>query len=97
MERIDLKVELREGTGKKFTKTIRKDGLIPGVVSDKQSIAQESFENDSLDFPHYTRPEDFRGLKVPKVLLSGNHALIEEWRKNKSYEITKKRRPDLLK
>ncbi|MBU1134189.1 MAG: tRNA (guanosine(37)-N1)-methyltransferase TrmD, partial [Candidatus Omnitrophica bacterium] len=56
----------------------------------------ESFENNLLDFPHYTRPRDFRGLKVPKVLLSGNHKKIEEWRRKKSLEITKKRRPDLL-
>ncbi|MBU0877977.1 MAG: tRNA (guanosine(37)-N1)-methyltransferase TrmD [Candidatus Omnitrophica bacterium] len=70
--------------------------LIPGVVSCKESIKKESFENNLLDFPHYTRPRDFRGLKVPKVLLSGNHKKIEEWRRKKSLEITKKRRPDLL-
>lgn len=71
--------------------------LIPGVVSDKESINNESFENSLLDFPHYTRPEDFRGLKVPEVLLSGNHSQIKQWRKAKALEITKKRRPDLLK
>lgn len=71
--------------------------LIPGVVSDKESIKKESFEDNLLDFPHYTRPQDFRGLKVPQVLLSGNHAKIEDWRKQKAIEVTKKKRPDLLK
>ena len=71
--------------------------LVPGVVSDKESIKKESFENNRLDFPHYTRPEDFRGLKVPAVLRSGNHAEIENWREKRSLETTKKRRPDLLK
>lgn len=71
--------------------------LMPGVVSNKESIKRESFEDGRLDFPHYTRPEDFRGLKVPKVLLSGNHQEIEDWRQKKSLEVTKKRRPDILK
>jgi len=70
--------------------------LIPGVVSDKESVKNESFENSLLDFPHYTRPEDFRGYKVPKVLLSGNHKKIKEWREKKALEITRKKRPDLL-
>ncbi|MCK4912333.1 MAG: tRNA (guanosine(37)-N1)-methyltransferase TrmD [Candidatus Omnitrophica bacterium] len=71
--------------------------LIPGVVSDKESIKRESFEGQGLDFPHYTKPVDFRGLKVPEVLLSGNHGKIETWRKRQALETTKKRRPDLLK
>jgi len=71
--------------------------LIPGVVSNKESIKRESFEENSLDFPHYTKPVDFRGLKVPEVLLSGNHGKIEAWRKKQALETTKKRRPDLLK
>jgi tRNA (guanine37-N1)-methyltransferase len=70
--------------------------IIPGVVSDKESIKNESFENSCLDFSHYTRPAEFRGLKVPKVLLSGNHEEIAQWRRLKALEITKKRRPDLL-
>jgi len=70
--------------------------LIPGVVSDRNSIKNESFENSLLDYPAYTRPEDFRGLRVPAVLLSGNHAEIEKWRKAKAREATKKKRPDLL-
>jgi len=71
--------------------------LIPGVVSDSESVKNESFENNLLDFPHYTRPENFRGLKVPEVLLSGNHKKIKEWRLKQAVEITKKKRPDLLK
>lgn len=71
--------------------------LIPGVVSDRNSIENESFERGLLDYPSYTRPEDFRGLKVPEVLLSGNHGKIEKWRKDKAHEVTKKKRPDLLK
>jgi len=70
--------------------------LIPGVVSDRGSIENESFENNLLDYPAYTRPEDFRGLRVPEVLLSGNHDKIKKWRKDKAYEATKKKRPDLL-
>lgn len=70
--------------------------LIPGVVSDRDSILQESFEQGLLDYPHYTRPENFRGLKVPSVLLSGNHKEIEAWRRKKALEATRKRRPDLL-
>jgi tRNA (guanine37-N1)-methyltransferase len=70
--------------------------LIPGVVSDKESIKTESFEDNFLDFPSYTRPEDFRGLKVPQILLSGNHASIKHWRREKAIEATKEKRPDLL-
>ncbi|MCP4652230.1 MAG: tRNA (guanosine(37)-N1)-methyltransferase TrmD [Candidatus Omnitrophica bacterium] len=70
--------------------------LIPGVVSDQESIKCESFEKNALDFPHYTRPEEFRGIKVPEVLLSGDHAKINKWREDKSLEITKEKRPDLL-
>jgi tRNA (guanine37-N1)-methyltransferase len=71
--------------------------LIPGVVSDKESIKNESFECGLLDFPSYTRPEDFRGLKVPQALLSGNHKEIARWRKQKALEATARKRPDLLK
>ncbi len=70
--------------------------LLPGVVSDRTSVQRESFEDNLLDFPVYTRPQEFRGLKVPQVLLSGNHRKIEDWRKNKAQELTLKRRPDLL-
>ncbi len=71
--------------------------LIPGVVSDKDSIKNESFESFLLDYPHYTKPAEFRNLKVPEILLSGDHEKINKWRKKKALEFTKKRRPDLLK
>lgn len=70
--------------------------LIPGAISDMDSALTDSFENGTLDCPHYTRPEDFRGMKVPEVLLSGHHAKIAEWRKQKSLERTRSRRKDLL-
>ena len=70
--------------------------LIPGVLGDHESASQDSFSTGILDYPHYTRPENFRGWKVPDVLLSGNHALIEAWRKQRALEITKQKRPDLL-
>lgn len=70
--------------------------LIPGVLGDKDSLTFESFEDNLLEYPHYTRPANFRGLKVPKVLLSGNHKKIEAWRKNQALKVTKKKRPDLL-
>ena len=68
------------------------DGVIKG-----ESLEQESFASGMLEYPHYTRPQEFKGLKVPEVLLSGNHAKINEWREKKSLEITAKNRPDLLK
>jgi tRNA (guanine37-N1)-methyltransferase len=69
--------------------------LIPGALGDVESSEQDSFENDLLDHPHYTRPADFRGLKVPDVLLSGDHAAILKWRRGQALEATKTRRPDL--
>ena len=71
--------------------------LIPGVVKEPASIAEESFgPSGLLDYPHYTRPPDFRGMHVPDVLLSGNHGDIAEWRRREALERTKRRRPDLL-
>ncbi|HTY45372.1 MAG TPA: tRNA (guanosine(37)-N1)-methyltransferase TrmD [Patescibacteria group bacterium] len=70
--------------------------LIPGVLGDKNSLNFESFEGNLLEYPHYTRPADFKGLKVPAVLVSGNHTKIEAWRKQQALRITKKKRPDLL-
>lgn len=70
--------------------------LIPGVINEK-SIEFESFNNNLLDYPTYTKPASYRGLDVPEVLLSGNHANIEKWRKETSLEKTKEKRPDLLK
>ena len=71
--------------------------LIPGVLGKEMSLWDESFENGLLEYPQYTRPANFRGIKVPNVLLSGNHRDIEEWRKQESMKKTKKYRPDLLK
>ena len=68
---------------------------VDGVLS-KDSIEEESFSNGLLEYPQYTRPEVFEGQKVPEVLLSGNHQNIEKWRKEKSLEITKNKRPELL-
>ena len=70
--------------------------LVPGVVGDEQSVANDSFVEGLLDFPHYTRPADFRGMQVPDVLLSGHHKEIERWRRDQQRLRTEKRRPDLL-
>lgn len=70
--------------------------LIPGVLGNELSNQEESFATGSLEAPHYTRPVDFRGWRVPDVLLSGNHAAIAEWRRQRSREKTKRVRPDLL-
>ncbi len=69
--------------------------LIDGVIT-KESHLNDSFNNDLLDYPVYTRPSDYKGMKVPDVLLSGHHQNIEKWRHEQSIERTKKRRPDLL-
>ena len=69
--------------------------LIPGVLGEADSATDESFSNGLLEYPHYTRPADFRGLKVPEILLSGNHAAIEAWRKTEALKRTVERRPDL--
>jgi tRNA (guanine37-N1)-methyltransferase len=71
--------------------------LLPGVLGDDESSADESFSGGRLEYPHYTRPAEFRGMKVPEVLLSGNHAEIEKWRREQALERTTARRPDLLK
>ena len=70
--------------------------LIPGVLGDKDSLKEESFSTSCLEYPHYTRPANFRGLKVPDVLLSGDHKQIALWRKKQSIKITKIKRPELL-
>lgn len=70
--------------------------LIPGVLGDFDSAEGDTFTCGMFDYPHYTRPEDFRGMRVPDVLLSGHHARIEEWRRKKALEKTKRERPDLL-
>ena len=70
--------------------------LLPGVVGCAQSTEFESFAQNLLEYPQYTRPAVYRGLKVPAVLLSGNHRKIEEWQKSEAHKQTLKRRPDLL-
>ena len=70
--------------------------LLPGVLGQEDSHIQDSFSTGLLEHPHYTRPADFRGMKVPDVLLSGNHAKIEEWREEQSLRRTYTRRPDLF-
>jgi tRNA (guanine37-N1)-methyltransferase len=69
--------------------------LIPGVLGDELSAAQDSFSESLLDHPHYTRPETFEGWSVPAVLLSGNHAAIAAWRREQALRLTRERRPDL--
>ncbi len=71
--------------------------LIPGVLGNAESNQDESFEKDSLEYPQYTRPEEYDGLKVPKVLLSGNHEKIKQWRQDESKRLTQLKRPDLVK
>ena len=71
--------------------------LLPGVLGNEVSVEDESFSNDLLEYPQYTKPQEYKNIKVPDVLLSGNHEEIEKWRKEKSIEITKKNRPDLIK
>ncbi|MGH2557384.1 MAG: tRNA (guanosine(37)-N1)-methyltransferase TrmD [Actinomycetota bacterium] len=71
--------------------------LVPGVIGNEESLSAESFEGGLLDYPHYTRPASFRGMEVPEVLLSGDHARIAEWRREAVREKTRKNRPDLLK
>jgi tRNA (guanine37-N1)-methyltransferase len=71
--------------------------FIPGVLGEEKSLTHESFTSKLLDFPQYTRPAEFRGMSVPEVLLSGNHAEIEKWRQARQEEKTRQVRPDLLK
>lgn len=70
--------------------------LIPGVLGDEDSAKKDSFFDALLDYPHYTRPAEFRGIKVPEVLLSGNHEEIKRWRRREALHNTLKKRPDLL-
>ena len=70
--------------------------LVPGVVGDDQSVVADSFVDGLLDYPHYTRPAEFKGMKVPDVLLSGHHAEIARWRREQQLRRTEARRPDLF-
>lgn len=69
--------------------------FIPEVVGNERSVAQDSFSTGLLDHPHYTRPAQFKGMEVPEVLLSGNHAEIEKWRREQAEQLTRRKRPDL--
>ena len=71
--------------------------LLPGVLGNEISIKDESFSDNLLEYPQYTKPQEYKNIKVPDILLSGNHEKIAEWRREKSIEITEKNRPDLLK
>jgi tRNA (guanine37-N1)-methyltransferase len=70
--------------------------LIPGMVGNPESLTEESHEDGLLEYPSYTKPQEWRGLNVPEILLSGHHAKIVEWRKEQQFERTRARRPDLL-
>jgi len=69
--------------------------LLPGVLGDEASTVEESFEDGLLEYPLYAKPREWEGKKIPEVLLSGNHAAIETWRREQSEDVTRKRRPDL--
>jgi tRNA (guanine37-N1)-methyltransferase len=87
-------------TGGEQAAMIMLDGvvrLLDGVLGNASSISDESFENGLLEYPQYTRPIEWKGLKVPEILLSGHHANIQKWRREQSLKITQKKRPDLLK
>jgi tRNA (guanine37-N1)-methyltransferase len=71
--------------------------LLPGALGHEQSAQQDSFSDGLLDYPHYTRPEEYKGIKVPEVLMNGNHRHIEDWRERQSLGRTWQKRPDLLK
>ena len=70
--------------------------LIPGVLGDEASAVDDSFATGLLEFPHYTRPVEFQGVRVPEILLSGNHGAIAKWRQEQALAKTRRRRPDLL-
>ena len=70
--------------------------FVPGVLGSEESAQDESFSNNLLEYPQYTRPQEFKGLKVPEVLVSGNHAEIAKWRQEQAQKITKQRRPELI-
>lgn len=98
---VDMEISIGDFilTGGEIPAMVIIDGvirLLEGVVGKEESLKNESFENDLLDYPQYTRPDLYKGLKVPDVLLSGNHSKIKKWREEKSVEITMKKRPDLF-
>jgi tRNA (guanine37-N1)-methyltransferase len=98
---VDMEISIGDFilTGGEVPAMVLIDGvirLLEGVVGKEESLKNESFENDLLEYPQYTRPDLYKGLKVPGVLISGNHSKIKKWREEKSVEITKKKRPDLF-
>lgn len=98
---VDMEISIGDFilTGGEIPAMVLIDGvirLLEGVVGKEESLKNESFENDLLDYPQYTRPDLYKGLKVPDILLSGNHSKIKKWREEKSVEITMKKRPDLF-
>jgi tRNA (guanine37-N1)-methyltransferase len=87
-------------SGGEFAALVMIDAVVrmqPGVIGDLHSAKTDSFQNDLLDCPYYTRPEDFKGMKVPEILLSGHHEMIDKWRLEQKMKRTKERRPDLYK
>jgi len=101
MGKIDEEVSLGDFvlTGGEPAAAVIVDSLVrflPGVVGDRESVEKDSFFNGLLDHPHYTRPRSYRGMTVPEVLLQGNHAHIERWRRKESLRNTFLKRPDLL-
>jgi len=98
---VDMEISIGDYvlTGGEIPAMVIIDGIVrlmPGVVGKEESLRSESFEDGLLDWPQYTRPATYRGIKVPDVLTGGNHGDIEKWRKNRSEEITRERRPDLF-
>jgi tRNA (guanine37-N1)-methyltransferase len=98
---VDLEISIGDYvlSGGELPAMVLMDAIIrqlPGTLGDPESAEQDSFVRGLLDCPHYTRPEIYRGARVPEVLLSGNHALIERWRLKQALGRTWQRRPDLL-
>jgi len=98
---VDMEISIGDFilTGGEIPAMVLIDGvirLLEGVVGKKESLINESFENGLLEYPQYTRPESYKGLNVPDVLISGNHGKIKKWREEKSVEITIEKRPDLF-
>ncbi len=101
-EYVDFEISVGDYvlSGGEFAALIITDAVVrylPGFMSNPESLVEESFEGSLLEYPHYTRPENFREHQVPSVLLSGNHAEIAKWRLNKRVEKTRRVRPDLYK
>lgn len=99
-EKVDEEISIGDYvlTGGELPAMVLIDGLtrlIPGVLGSDESAGDESFTNGLLEYPQYTRPSEYRGLRVPDILLSGHHANIKQWQREQSIEITKRLRPDL--